>query len=168
MMFCSGCGAQIPASASFCPSCGAPRDAALSADGLDQQPRTFAGSVTLCFRRYFQFKGRAPRSEYWYFVLFTSLAHVAADLADLLCFGPHHEIFAPIVSLVLLIPGLAVWTRRMHDLDRSGWWWLLAFVPVIGWVILLVWTCTRGTNGPNRYGPDPLGATGLQARPATA
>jgi uncharacterized membrane protein YhaH (DUF805 family) len=168
MMFCPGCGAEIPASALFCPSCGARRDVASSADRLDQKPRTFTGSVALCLQRYFQFTGRAPRAEYWYFTLFTFLAGVVADLADLLCFGPNHEIFASIVSLALLIPGLAVWTRRMHDLDRTGWWWLLMLVPVIGWMILLVWACTRGTGGPNRYGPDPLGAVGLQARPAPA
>jgi uncharacterized membrane protein YhaH (DUF805 family) len=168
MMFCPGCGAEIPASALSCPSCGAPRDVALSADRLDQKPRTFTGSVALCLRRYFQFTGRAPRAEYWYFTLFAFLTGVAADLADLICFGPNHEIFASIASLALLIPGLAVWTRRMHDLDRTGWWWLLMFVPVIGWMILLVWACTRGTRGPNRYGPDPLGAVGLQARPAPA
>jgi len=48
--------------------------------------------------------------------------------------------------------------RRLHDTDRSGWWWLLALVPIVGWIILLVWNCSRGTRGPNRYGPDPLGA----------
>ena len=47
----------------------------------------------------------------------------------------------------------------MHDLDRTGWWWLLAFLPIIGWIILLVWLCTAGTRGPNRYGPDPLGGS---------
>ena len=54
-----------------------------------------------------------------------------------------------------MVPGLAVSVRRLHDLDRSGWWLLLGFVPVIGPVVLLVWCCSRGMEGPNQFGPDP-------------
>jgi uncharacterized membrane protein YhaH (DUF805 family) len=60
------------------------------------------------------------------------------------------------VAFVLgtLLPNLAASVRRLHDLDRSGWWYLILFLPVIGWILFLVWTCTRGTRGPNRYGPE--------------
>ena len=61
-----------------------------------------------------------------------------------------------LVSLALLLPGIAVSVRRLHDLDRSGWW-MLIILTGIGLILLLVWFCLRGTPGPNRYGPDPLG-----------
>ncbi len=60
-----------------------------------------------------------------------------------------------LVSLALFLPGLAVSVRRLHDLDRTGWWLLLVFT-VIGVILLLVWDCMKGTPGPNRFGPDPL------------
>lgn len=156
MVFCRGCGAQIHESAPMCPKCGALQDPS-SSYGEDQRPRTFVSSIAICFNRYFQFRGRAARAEYWYFVLFTILLGVGADLIDAVWLRSGLEVFGSIVNIALFIPSLAVWTRRMHDLDRTGWWWLLILLPLIGWLILLVWTCTAGTRGPNRYGPDPLG-----------
>ena len=58
--------------------------------------------------------------------------------------------------LVLFIPQLAVTVRRLHDTDRSGWWWWISLIPLVGGIILLVWLCTRGTEGNNRYGQNPL------------
>ena len=63
-----------------------------------------------------------------------------------------------LVDLALLLPSLAVGVRRLHDIDKSGWWLLIVIIPIIGWVLLLVWVCTKGTLGPNRFGPDPLAA----------
>jgi uncharacterized membrane protein YhaH (DUF805 family) len=60
--------------------------------------------------------------------------------------------------LGLFIPSIAVGVRRLHDIDRSGWWWLLWFVPIVGWIIMLIWVCSGGTAGMNRFGRDPLGA----------
>jgi uncharacterized membrane protein YhaH (DUF805 family) len=61
-----------------------------------------------------------------------------------------------LASLALLLPSLAVAVRRLHDIDRTGWWILLWFIPIIGWIILIIWHCTAGTPGPNRFGQDPL------------
>ncbi len=61
-----------------------------------------------------------------------------------------------VFSLATLLPGLAVGARRLHDIDKSAWWLLLCFVPVIGWILLLVWAVFEGTKGDNRFGPDPL------------
>jgi len=61
-----------------------------------------------------------------------------------------------IASLATFLPSLAVGIRRLHDRDQTGWWILLGLIPVIGWIILIVWFCMRGTVGPNRFGPDPL------------
>ena len=92
---------------------------------------------------------------YWYFVLFAMLV----GFVDGLWFGPQANVFSLIVNLALFIPSIAVWTRRMHDLGRTGSWWLLWFLPIIGWFVLLIWTCTPGTRWPNRYGADPLGGS---------
>jgi uncharacterized membrane protein YhaH (DUF805 family) len=62
----------------------------------------------------------------------------------------------PLFSLATLLPGLAVAVRRLHDLDSSGWWILLFLIPLVGAIILIVWFCTKGTDGPNRFGPDHL------------
>jgi uncharacterized membrane protein YhaH (DUF805 family) len=61
-----------------------------------------------------------------------------------------------IASLATFLPSLAVGIRRLHDRDQTGWWILLGLIAVIGWIILIVWFCMRGTVGPNRFGPDPL------------
>ncbi len=66
-----------------------------------------------------------------------------------------YGLFQAAVALGLFIPGLAVGVRRMHDQDKSGWWLLIAFIPIIGWIVLLVFYLTDGTRGANQYGPDP-------------
>jgi uncharacterized membrane protein YhaH (DUF805 family) len=118
----------------------------------------FTEAITSGFRNYVNFSGRAVRSEFWYWVLFAILASIVAGLIDLALFGIEGS--SPINSLVglaLFLPGLAVSVRRLHDLDRSGWWILLGLIPLVGIIILIVWYCQRGTNGPNRFGSDPLG-----------
>ena len=119
----------------------------------------FTQAISSGFQNYVNFTARAARSEYWFWTLFTVLVSIAASLIDLALFRSFD--FSPlstIVSLGLLLPSLAVAVRRLHDLDRTGWW-LLLVLTVIGDILLLVWFCMRGTAGPNRFGPDPLGGT---------
>ena len=71
-------------------------------------------------------------------------------------------VLRPLFGLGTLIPSLAVGVRRLHDINRTGWWLLLIFVPVIGWIVLIVWAIERGDMGPNKYGPDPRQATSQQ------
>lgn len=116
----------------------------------------FVQAIGHCFHNYVSGHGRASRSEYWYFALFVAIMSIVAAILDHAMFplmdkGP----FGLIVSLGLLLPSWAVAIRRLHDLDRTGWWVLIAFT-LIGLVVLLVWYCLRGTQGPNRFGPDPL------------
>jgi uncharacterized membrane protein YhaH (DUF805 family) len=116
----------------------------------------FTQAISSGFQNYVNFSGRAPRSEYWYWTLFATLVSIAASLVDHLIF-PTMD-FSPLHSLAglaLVLPGIAVSVRRLHDLDRTGWW-LLIILTIIGGILLLVWFCMRGTVGPNRYGPDPL------------
>jgi uncharacterized membrane protein YhaH (DUF805 family) len=118
----------------------------------------FTQAISSGFNNYVNFTGRAARSEFWYWALFAALASLAGELIDLALFTS--STFTPIqtlVNLALFLPGLAVSVRRLHDLDRTGWWLLLIFT-VIGIIVLLVWDCMRGTVGPNRFGPDPWAA----------
>ena len=113
----------------------------------------FGEAVSSVFSKYVGFSGRAPRSEYWYWLLFYCLVLIVAVLIDQMVLG--FAVLQSILSLALLLPSLAVAIRRLHDLDRTGWWLLLALVPVAG-IVLIVWFCFRGTMGPNQYGPDPI------------
>jgi uncharacterized membrane protein YhaH (DUF805 family) len=112
----------------------------------------FVQAISSGFSKYVQFGGRASRSEYWYWTLFSILASIAAGIIDGIL---GISITSAIVGLGLLLPGLAVSARRLHDIDRTFWWILITFT-IIGWLLLLYWDCVRGTSGPNRYGPDPL------------
>jgi len=118
----------------------------------------FKDAISYCFRNYVGFSGRAARSEYWYWVLFILLLQIVAWLIDMTLFGFNTTGVNPIgviVSLATFLPTLAVSARRLHDIDRSGWWALLIFT-VIGYIVLLYWACLRGTVGANSFGPDPL------------
>jgi uncharacterized membrane protein YhaH (DUF805 family) len=113
----------------------------------------FVDAIKFGFNNYATFSGRAARSEYWYWTLFTIIASVVAEIIDsVLGLG----LVGFIVSLALLLPSIAVAVRRLHDIDRTGWWLLIAFTGV-GIILLIVWDCIQGTTGPNRFGPDPLG-----------
>jgi len=108
---------------------------------------------------FFNFKGRASRSEFWWFQLFVILTEAVFSIliAILPAVLGNTGAKVGIVLFVILLNGIAIPTvavtvRRLHDLDRSGRWLLLAGVPIIGPILLLVWWCTRGSPGPNSYG----------------
>jgi uncharacterized membrane protein YhaH (DUF805 family) len=116
---------------------------------------TFQQAVQSCFAKYVTFSGRSIRSEYWYWVLFATLGSMVALILDAsLGFGTNGvSPISGIFSLVIALPGIAVSARRLHDMDHSAWWLLLTLTG-IGAIALLVWFCFRGTQGPNRFGPD--------------
>lgn len=124
----------------------------------------FMDAVRSGFNNYANFSGRALRSEYWWWVVFAWIAGIIANIIDRALGWRIYETtvngiqqgsgpVAAIVGLALLIPGLAVLVRRLHDTDRSGWWMLIGFVPIIGSLILLYFFVISGTPGPNKYGP---------------
>lgn len=98
---------------------------------------------------YTQFSGRASRSEYWWFYLFTVLATAAAGLLG--------GTVGNLASLALFLPGLALMVRRLHDVGRSGWWFLIAFTG-IGLFVLLYWLVKGSSAGANEYGDGPARA----------
>ena len=106
-------------------------------------------------RKYTLFTGRSRRTEYWYFVLFNLIVAVVLALVDsvvrkILGFG----VFGTLYGLAVLLPGLAVSIRRLHDTDRSGWWLLLALVPLVG-LVLIFFMAQDSDAGTNRYGQNP-------------
>ncbi|OJT95357.1 MAG: hypothetical protein BGN82_02175 [Alphaproteobacteria bacterium 65-7] len=107
---------------------------------------SFSAAISSCFRQYFTFTGRASRSELWYFVLFCLMLLIPAAFL-----GP----IGIALALVLAPPGIALEVRRLHDTDRTGWWFWLNLIPILS-LIKIVWFCQRGTVGPNRFGQDPL------------
>ncbi len=109
-------------------------------------------------KNYAGFSGRARRAEYWQFVLFNAIALIACIVIDLALKSP---ILYFVYVLAVLVPSLAVAVRRLHDTDRSGWWLLIALVPVVGGIVLLVFACLEGTRGNNKYGPDPKAPAGM-------
>ncbi len=115
----------------------------------------FAAAIRSCLAKYADFRGRACRAEYWWFTLFDFLIGSAAAVIDA---NADQTLLAPLLNLALLLPGLAVAARRLHDVGRSGWWLLLGLIPLIGWLVLLIWTIRRGDSTPNRYGDSPLPA----------
>jgi len=114
---------------------------------------TFGQSVQSCYSNYTTFSGRAARSEYWFFLLFQCLVGFACGL--LMSFGIG-QLLLGLFVIANFLPAISVTVRRLHDTDRSGWWYWIALVPLVGGILLLVWFCTRGTAGANRFGPDPL------------
>lgn len=117
----------------------------------------FGQAAVSGFRNYVNFSTRAARSEFWYWALFNFLISLVTAFVDIAVFGVDADIYSinSLASLVLLLPSLAVAVRRLHDIDRTGWWVLIAFTG-IGILVLIYWDCVRGTSGPNRFGPDPL------------
>ena len=113
-------------------------------------------------KKYAKFSGRASRKELWMFVLFNTLAYIIIAIVGGVIGVPG---IGPLYWLGTLLPGISVQVRRLHDTNRSGGWWWLQLLPIIGTIIVFVWTVSRGTEGDNDYGPDPLAVAALDARP---
>jgi uncharacterized membrane protein YhaH (DUF805 family) len=118
---------------------------------------TFQEAIASGLSRYVDFDTRSSRSEYWYWALFAFLVSLVANIIDGVIFGG--PALAGLVGLALIIPGIAVAVRRLHDIERSGWWFLIVFVPLIGVLVLIYWFVQVGTSGDNEFGSDPLGAS---------
>ncbi len=122
-----------------------------------------------CFtQNYFNFKGRARRKEFWGFTLFQTLlalplnvwSQLAVSREDLLAnpfavYTTTPGILMILIGLAFFFPILGVQVRRLHDINKSGWWLLIAFIPLLGAIALLVFMCLEGTIGTNEYGDDP-------------
>jgi uncharacterized membrane protein YhaH (DUF805 family) len=106
-------------------------------------------------KHYATFSGRARRTEFWMYLLVYVVMVVVASVLDALLGTA--GLLGGLVALVHIIPSLALQARRLHDIDRSGWWMLIWFIPLIGWLILLYWNIKEGDTGSNRFGASPKG-----------
>lgn len=122
----------------------------------------FVQSIGSFYKRYFDFQTRSSRSEYWWVVLYLILLVIVCGggIGALSGGAEPSDLVMGIGGLAYLahiIPIIAVAVRRFHDQDKSGWFYLLSFIPLVGGIIMIVFMCIGGTPGPNRFGPDPLG-----------
>jgi len=109
-------------------------------------------------KKYAVFQGRARRKEYWMFTLFNVLIAMGLAFIDVFAGLANEDgvgALSTIYSLAVLLPGLGVAVRRLHDIGRSGWWLLIALVPVVGAVVLIVFAVLDSEPGSNEYGPNP-------------
>lgn len=109
---------------------------------------------TVFLQKYATFTGRARRSEFWWYALFQFGVMIAASIVDGVLFGGH-QFVSGLAGLALIVPNVAVSVRRLHDTSRSGWWYLLGFIPLIGGLVLLYFMIQPGTPETNAYGPNP-------------
>ena len=111
----------------------------------------FSDAISICLKKYFVFQGRASRSEYWWFqLIFTPSYFISSYLENELSY------FFLGICLFCFIPAISVGVRRLHDIDKSGFFLLISFIPFIGGFILLFFMISEGTKGKNKYGDDPL------------
>ena len=131
-------------------------DQQVNVNGPNQQMMSFTDSIRICFRKYFDFKGRASRSEFWWFTLFLVCCGTVTGTIDALLFGWEFSDPTPltnIATIVTLIPSFSVSWRRLHDVGKSGWWILIS-LTIIGLIPLIIW-CIRASDNPNQYGEIP-------------
>ena len=116
----------------------------------------FTKAVETGFAKYVNFEDRTSRSEFWWWILFLFIVVLIANMLDARIYGEREALFTGVLNLILFLPNLAISVRRLHDLDKSGWWVLINLIPIIGFLIYIFWAVQKGTNGPNRFGPDPV------------
>lgn len=105
------------------------------------------------WKNYVNFSGRTRRAGFWYPWLCLVIINIVLGIIDGILFQA--SILSGIFSLAVLIPGISLSTRRLHDIGKSGWWYLIAFIPLIGGILLIIWWAKEGDKGDNAYGPDP-------------
>ena len=115
----------------------------------------FTEAVKTCFKKYGTFSGRASRSEYWYFILLVAGSILLFVLLGIFAGGPGFAQFIPLMILLylgVLVPIIAVTARRLHDINKSGWWQLIE-LTIIGILLIIIWCATEGEKKKNIYGP---------------
>lgn len=116
---------------------------------------TFIGALKDGFGRYVDFKTRSTRAQYWWWTLWMILLSIGGVVVDTMLGMGESGPVNSLLSLATLLPSIAVGVRRLHDIGRSGWWFLIVLVPIIGWIVLIVFYCTKSQEGPNQWGPEP-------------
>jgi uncharacterized membrane protein YhaH (DUF805 family) len=108
---------------------------------------TFTDAIRTCFTKYADFNGCASRSEFWWWALFSIVGSIVL--------GMFSSVLPWVFSLITLVPSIAVAARRLHDTDRSGWLQLIGLIPLVGWIIVLIWYA-QDTRRPSRYADETV------------
>ena len=119
---------------------------------LQGGPVDFQGAIRQQFENVLNFSGRASRSAYWWYALALLIVDVVLQIISGVAGSSALTLLISLVLIVVGLSGLSVGVRRLHDTDKSGWWLLIGLIPLIGAIVLLVFVCTPGTPGPNRFG----------------
>lgn len=117
-------------------------------------------------KKYAVFTGRATRKEYWMFFLINLVISIVLGLIERNVLGMQSAPISSLYSLAVLLPSIGVGIRRLHDTNRSGWWLLIALVPLVGAIVLIVFLATDSLPGENQYGPNPKGMASTPMAPA--
>jgi len=112
-------------------------------------PVGFGAAISLAFQNILTFNGRASRSAYWWLFLVAAIIGIVLDIIAIAS-GVKAIIF--LVDVVFIVLTLAAQVRRLHDIDRSGFWWFIVLIPIVGAIVLIVFDCQPGTPGPNKFG----------------
>ncbi|MFT6774247.1 MAG: uncharacterized membrane protein YhaH (DUF805 family) [Paracoccaceae bacterium] len=116
----------------------------------------FGEAISVCFKKYATFSGRARRSEFWYFILFYFIGTLVLGFADGAIMAVSGGGLSPlglIFAIVMILPAISAQVRRLHDIGRTGWWWWISLIPGIGPIVLLVFACLESEPVDNRFGP---------------
>jgi len=153
-MICTNCKQSLENGATFCGLCGFRVSDLGDSATVARSNINFLDAVKLGFNRYFDFRGRSSRAEFWWWALFVTITNISLGIIDQI--GGFVSFLDNLFQLVILIPGLAIGARRLHDINKSGWWQLMWFVGFfIAPLILLIWWATRPSDEEtNKYGPD--------------
>jgi uncharacterized membrane protein YhaH (DUF805 family) len=153
LITCPDCQTEISDAASSCIKCGRPMksEAIVSEVFIPPPSLNIFEATATCFRKYADFSGRASRSEFWYFYLFSIIAGTLIAVLSILLASMTFFVIAMLIAfLVTILPDIAVTTRRLHDTNKAGWWQLLQFVP-FGFVILFVMCIQRSDQHVNSH-----------------
>jgi uncharacterized membrane protein YhaH (DUF805 family) len=124
----------------------------LAAGARKEMPMVVVQWYLAVLRQYAVFDGRAGRPEYWWFFLVNTIISIVLDVVIP---GAAGQVIGFVYALAVLLPSIGVGIRRLHDTNRTGWWILVAIIPIVGWIWLIVLLALAGDTGPNRYGPPP-------------
>ena len=160
------CGKQTEPDARFCGVCGAALTGGEILDGPELYRVGFLKAIKLAYANTFKYSGRATRAEAWWWVLYNIILCVGFPLAATIVMGDleaqsfmiENALLFGIVLLVMClngIVGISLSVRRLHDSGKSGWLFLIVFIPILGLITNVILMCLRGDKGPNKYGPDP-------------
>lgn len=161
-MYCPSCGSYVPDGADYCENCGRSLNILPKNNPEGTVNGYMVDSYINYWKKYLDFSSRTSRREFWYCVLADFIVTFVLACLDFLIYcvililtgkGLNLDILLSIYNIATFIPGIAMFFRRMHDINKSGFNILWYFVPIVGWIYILILLCRKGTNGTNNYGP---------------